>query len=217
MADTVSSYIHELNNPLSNIYMLSQVMEAENDITSMKQYISLLKQSVQQLKDIQADYNEYRKTGKNPIKLSSVNLSAMLSSIVDEYRIMAATKNVRIIPSIRPCKIFTDGAKLKQAVSNIISNSIKYNVNKGTVSVCCVGSAGKAEIKIIDTGIGMDSDELKQIGTPFYRSKKTEVTGTGLGFSLVKKIADNLGWGLSVTSEVGVGTTVTLSVQSVAT
>lgn len=213
MADTISSFIHEIGNPLSNVYMIAQVLETETDISVIREYTSMLRQSVQQIKEIQADYNEYRKTGKMSTRPSVVNICTLLSSIVSEYRVMAQANNVEISLNFKPCRIFTDATKLKQAVSNLLSNAIKYNKPKGIVHVSCTRNADCIEIAVSDTGIGMEPTELKQLGTPFYRCKRIETNGTGLGFSLVKKIADSLGWVISVKSEVGQGTTVTISVR----
>lgn len=214
MAETISSYIHEINNPLGNIYMLAQAIELETDMAATRQYVELLKQSVQQVKNIQADYNEYRKTGKNSVKPNIVNVGSLISEVVNEYRPQAAKKNIRLVLNVKQGRIFTDIVKFKQIISNLVSNAIKYNTDDGAVYISCSSGKelGSVEITIKDTGIGMTEAELKLIGTPFYRCKRVETNGTGLGFSLIKKLTDMLGWRLKVSSDIGVGTTVVLFV-----
>lgn len=213
MSDTISSFMHEINNPLSNIYMLVQVMEKETDIRSIKQYSGLIQQSIQQVKDLHTDFNEYRRTGKMSIKPSIVNIGSLLSGVVEEYRLTANKKNITITLNIKPCRVYTDAVKLRQVVSNLLSNAIKYNVVNGSIEIKCVYNNPGVDITISDTGIGMDLTELSQLGTPFYRCKRVEVPGTGLGFSLVKKIVNSLSWEINTTSELNKGTTVVLSVR----
>lgn len=211
--DTVSYFMHEINNPLSNIYMLVQALGDMNidERDTVKEYLNLIQQSTQHVKDLHAEYNEYIKIGKMSINPSVVNLSRVLSSIADEYKLVANKKNVRIVLNVdkEQKRITVDVVKLRQVIGNVISNAVKYNNNGGSVFINCVDN----KITISDTGIGMSADELKQIGAPFYRCRRIDAEGTGLGFATVKKITDSLGWELNIKSEVGKGTTVTVSVR----
>jgi signal transduction histidine kinase len=212
MAENVSAFMHEIKNPLNNVYMLVQSIEKEEDVESIKQSMALIKQSIQQIKAIEGDFNEYRKTGKTSIRPGTINIGGMLSSLVEEYRPMANSYNVKLNVVYKVGRIYTDGDKLRQVLSNMLSNAIKYNKNGGTVYVTYNKTPTTTNIIVKDTGIGMSEEELKCIGTPFYRSKKVDAPGTGLGVSLIKKITGMMGWGLDISSKEGMGTEITLTV-----
>lgn len=192
-----STFIHEIKNSLGNIYSLVEIID--KDPTELKVCMPLIKDSIRQIRSIERDYDEFRKSGKTTIKINTINASSLCMSIVDEYHAAAAEKNIKIKTNCKALKIGTDATKLRQVISNLISNAIKYTKPGGCVLVEC-GIADKAYISISDTGIGMSPEEIKQLGTMFYRSKKIEVEGTGLGWALIKNIATSLNWEVLVKS-----------------
>jgi two-component system sporulation sensor kinase B len=208
------SFMHEIKNPLSNTYSLVQLLEDENLSEEASSNIKLIKQSIEHVKEIEKDFNEYIKFGKTSINCSTVNVGQLLEATIAEYKWAAYQKNITIISNIKVCRVHTDATKLKQVISNLISNAVKYTKPFGQINISCYSIVSGAQITISDNGIGMTEEELKQLGIPFYRCKKMDVEGTGLGISTVKKIVNLFGWQLDIKSTPNVGSNFTLKVIS---
>ncbi len=192
-------FMHEIKNSLSNIYSLAEIIE--NDPKEIRECLPLIKAAIQQIKNVEYDYDEYRKSGKTTIRLTPVNLATLLTSISEEYRITAEEKNINIKLSCKNIKIQTDTTKLRQVLANLITNAIKYNYTNGQICLECKLVGDRPAIIISDTGIGMAPEEIRLLGTMFYRSKKINVPGTGLGWSLIKSITSIMGWDINVRSK----------------
>ena len=105
--------------------------------------------------------------------------------------------------------VFADSVRLKQVILNLLSNGIKYNNPKGSVTVVKELNEDKHSIKLkfIDTGPGIPPDKLKDIFEPFNRleADKTAIEGTGIGLSICEKLMEMMDGNLKVESTVGVG------------
>jgi signal transduction histidine kinase len=214
-------FLHEIKNSLNAVYGLcdliqlsqltqqqhAQQQSAEPDSTA--EYCELMKKSIDSIKNIEKDYSEYIKTGRKTMSYSIVDVAAVVREITD-----VESKKAPIKTDLRKCRAYTDANKLKQVVVNLISNAEKYGNGK-EISVSCYTKDNAAVISIEDHGIGMTKEQLAKIGTPFYRCKKIEAEGTGLGISFVKKTCNLLGWDLSIASELNRGTTATISIKHI--
>jgi len=193
-----SVFMHEIKNSLSNIYSLIDIIEG--DPNELKFCLPLIKEAIKQVKNVEKDYDEFRKSGTNSIKIIQVNLLALINSITDEYKSMADEAKITFSVKCKNIKIQADATKLRQVLSNLISNAIKYNKPGGKVLIDCQVDE-KINIIVSDTGIGLSPDEIQNLGTTFYRSKKIDVPGTGLGWALIKNICKILGWNVVVRSK----------------
>lgn len=113
-----------------------------------------------------------------------------------------------------PVPMVTDEKKLAQVLINLITNAIKYT-KSGEVRLAVVPEAGDVEFRVEDTGVGIEEDRLEEIFLPFHQledPRTRAATGTGIGLSLVKDLAELLGGGVSVESTVGRGSTFTVRV-----
>ena len=216
--DTYVTYIHEVKNALNSIYGLAQIIEDESDLSEQHKYIKMIISAVNSIKEIDKDFDEYKKTGRTSINRSVLYVNTVVNQIINEYKSLAKEYNVEIKTNIKPARAYTDPNKLKQSLRNLISNAIKYSDNKKDnkfISIECQNLGNIVKIIISDNGIGMDEKELKLLGTPFYRSKKIESIGSGLGISLVKKLSSLLNWDLIITSKPAIGTTVVLTLYHI--
>ncbi len=224
-----STYIHEIKNPLNAIYGLIQLIENSNELTEIKQYNELIKHSCDRIQQINTDFSTYQNTTVIECKKETVNVGQLLNKIIDEHQGLARQYNIRIVRNIKTARAFTDSGKLAQAIINLISNAIKYGISNtyqtnnssvpdsNLIEVECLSTGVGAKIVIRDHGIGMSCEELKKIesGTLFYRAKRIERPGTGLGLNIVKAFAKKLNWDLTIKSELGHGTTVTLTIHHI--
>jgi signal transduction histidine kinase len=108
--------------------------------------------------------------------------------------------------------VIGDEARLKQVLSNLASNGVKYNRENGRLGFTIERVNGSVSIQVQDTGIGIPEDSLDKLFQRFYRVPGTEniVRGTGLGLNITKSLVEAHGGRIVVDSTVGVGTTFTV-------
>jgi signal transduction histidine kinase len=114
-------------------------------------------------------------------------------------------------------RAYTDANKLRQALINIITNAIKYSKTGGVVFISCYTDSKMPGVVILvrDNGVGMNNAEIAQVGKPFYRVKKIDRPGSGLGMCVTKKIALLLNIGIGIKSQQNVGTEVKLTIKHI--
>lgn len=214
---------HELRTPLNAILGFSQVIHDEvlgpvnnrryvdyaGDIVRSGGYLLRLIDNILDLSQVEADRSE--------LDITSVDLAALVEECVSDIRIGVgagtAISLVSEVASDTP-SIETDGAKLRQILLNLVTNAVKYNSVGGTCVISADTGAGFIDIRVRDDGIGISPDELSTVFTPFQRaSTRSErpPESFGLGLPLSKTLAERLGGTLTIDSEVGVGTTATIS------
>jgi cell cycle sensor histidine kinase DivJ len=116
-------------------------------------------------------------------------------------------------------EITADARAFKQIILNLVSNGVKFTERGGTVTVSCRVEANRLVLVVSDTGIGINGDDLKRIGEPFFQAGTTyqrRHEGTGLGLSIVKSLVALHGGEVSVSSKPGEGTVVAVTLPLVA-
>lgn len=146
------------------------------------------------------------------LKLSTVDLSATLNDIMDSYEPMFLDKNISVNKNIQNyVNMMGDMDYLKRIFVNILSNSIKYTNENGSVSVSLEQINDKIRIIVKDTGIGIPKEDLKFIFERFYRSdisRNRHTGGTGIGLTITKALVEAHEGTIKIDSEVGKGTSV---------
>ena len=105
------------------------------------------------------------------------------------YGFISDEKNIAIVLNSIKCSIYADPVRIRQAIGNIIDNSIKYSPNNSTINIDMENHDTKIVLKIKDKGQGIAEEDLPFIFDRLYRSPKVKtIPGTGLGLSLVKAI-----------------------------
>ena len=112
--------------------------------------------------------------------------------------------------------ISADGFRLRQVVDNLVSNAIKYTPGGGDVRVIAALDEGMVSLTVADSGIGVHEDELPKLLSPYFRTKaaREKASGTGLGLGITSEIVAAHNGTLTIESEAGVGTTVTVMLPS---
>jgi signal transduction histidine kinase len=142
-----------------------------------------------------------------------VGLEALLEQAASSFRDRARANDVSFdTPIAGAPTIVSDGDRVLQIVSNLLDNAFRWTPRKGTVTLSYESANGTTAIHISDTGPGIPSADQDAVFHPFY-SRRGE-GGTGLGLSIGRELAHALGGRLTVDSEVGEGTTFTLSLPS---
>ena len=105
-----------------------------------------------------------------------------------------------------------DAGLFTRALENLVGNAIRYTEQRGRITMDARIQEGSVLLSITDTGVGIPAEDLPRIYDPFYRGTNSRrEQGFGLGLTTVKSIIENHGWNISVSSQVGAGTTFTIS------
>jgi signal transduction histidine kinase len=150
---------------------------------------------------------------------AAVDLEALLRRVVSEFQQEAGAAGVALAlaPVEGRCVVSGQEDSLAELAENLISNAVKYTPREGRVDVSLGCGAGRVELRVSDTGIGIPPEEQSQVFDEFYRAGNARTSGapgTGLGLSIVKAVAEAHGGTVSVESEVGAGTTVRVSLPA---
>lgn len=212
---------HELRTPLNAIIGFSDVMRQElfgalNE--RYKIYVNHINDSGDHLLRVINDILDLSKieAGKLELHESAVNLTAAVQTCVSLLTERAREAKISLDYPTQPSAYLKgDEIKLKQITLNLISNAIKFTEPGGTIRVEVMMRAedGAIALSVADTGIGMDEDEIKIAMEPFRQVNSARSRlhqGTGLGLPLAQSFAELHGGTLTVESEKGVGTRVTI-------
>ena len=185
------------------------VDQAKTSKNICQEIIDMVRRSAQRIQEQVRDIADCVKGLSTPLKLSPCHLLTVVETVMKTLQIMAAqkgvtlqTKNLESLPLIQ-----ADDRRMFKAFYNLIDNAVAEMPDGGTITVQGTHNveAQQIDISVTDTGRGMPPDVRDSLFTPHVVSRKTG--GTGLGTKIVKDVVDAHHGHISVTSEVGVGTT----------
>ncbi len=211
---------HELRAPLTAIRgYASMVMEDKTATASSKQYSERVKLSTERLLTIVNDLLDVARiqSGKLSITKESVDIASVIKAVSDELRISASEKNITLSGEglDQPAFAIIDGKRLHQALTNLVSNSIKYT-KEGKIEIALEDKNKNFEIRIKDTGMGIAAKDQKNLFAPFYRVENedvSQITGTGLGMWITRQLLEIMGSKIEVESIKGVGTHIVVTIN----
>jgi signal transduction histidine kinase len=153
-------------------------------------------------------------SGNRKRELADLDVCEVAKSAIETLIPDATAKKVTIqLTTPGPMPMRADRGDLEMIFNNLVSNAVKYNREGGQVRVSVEGQAGTVRIAVTDTGIGMSPKETAQLFREFSRIKNPQtrnILGSGLGLSILKKVAALYGGDVQVQSEAGVGSTFTV-------
>lgn len=146
---------------------------------------------------------------ESPVSKSVLDVSNLLPQIIEMFKPLALKKDISIRYHIdSSCKVLIAGDSLEVMVGNLLSNAIKYTPLKGCITVESRTEAADAIITVIDNGFGMDVNKTNEIFERFVRLEHTsDISGTGIGLSIVKELVTAHGGDINVYSQLGKGST----------
>ncbi|MFA0544956.1 sensor histidine kinase [Vibrio splendidus] len=215
---TVDAIAHDIRTPLSRITLASQTALLNNaDQQAMKDALADCSEHAMQASNMLTALMKLNDelTGKRIPQKVPTQVSDVIANVVSWYEDVAEDKQVELeVESADGLMIQSDPDKLTQVLVNLVDNAIKYTEPEGRVTVKVEQSSeGKVEITIQDTGVGIEQKYQDLIFERLYRvdSSRSNIEGYGLGLSLALAMVENLEGTLVVESELGVGSTFTLS------
>jgi signal transduction histidine kinase len=216
----VSMVAHELKSPLSAILNYINVILTgmfDDNPGKVREMLERCKVRGEALLELIRDllFINRREAGKAPKNVEELDLKKVLSAQLEFFRVQADRRGltVSLAAALPRYPARADRGDLDRIFMNLISNGMKYNRDKGTLTIG-ISDAGPAwEISVADTGIGMSEAEMVDLFQEFYRvkSRKTSgITGTGLGLATVKRVLAEYGGRVTVSSQPDAGSTFTV-------
>ena len=219
---------HELRTPLNAIIGFSEIMMngtfGQLNIPKYEEYMGDIHSSACHLLEIINEVLDMSKIEAGRVELDEhlVDVDETIQSVERMMASRAFSGNIMIQSKIEPHlpALQGDPRLIRQVLINLVSNSVKFCKAGGTITVSgTLRTDGDLEIKVIDTGVGIPKDKIARALEPFGQIHETahavgDVTGTGLGLPLAKAMVELHGGHLYLDSEVGKGTTVTITFPS---
>jgi signal transduction histidine kinase len=221
-SDFVSNVTHELKTPLTSINMFAESIllgrvKSEKDL---KKYANVIVKESERLKRMITNILDFsrKENDKLAYHLKECDLLEIVNSTMDEMNYWLEINKFEVTLDLQEnIMAFVDPDGIKQVLSNLISNAIKYSDRKKKLIVRLYKKGTKALIEVEDHGIGIPEEKQKSIFDKFYRvnSKKNEnISGTGLGLTVSKDIIEAHNGKLLVRSIVNEGSTFTIILNS---
>ena len=212
---------HELRTPLNGIIGLSRILLEEQPTERQQNYLKTINSSAVSLSHIFSDIIDLEKIDASRIELhrKETDFYALLNDISNFALLMAEEKRLEFhlnCPPTLPNWLMLDGVRLNQVLWNLITNAVKFT-QQGSVTLSVEQTAdNEFAIRVTDTGIGIDEADLEKIFELYYQvnSNRHKSLGSGIGLSISKAIAQLMGGDLTVTSEIGQGSTFLLTFKA---
>ncbi|MEI7490735.1 MAG: ATP-binding protein [Bacteroidota bacterium] len=215
--DFIGNVSHELKTPLFNVQgYVSTLLEGGLDDPSInKEYLRRTEVSVERLIKIVEDLGEIAQLESGQMYLNKLRLDivALVAEVVEMLEMKAHDKEVQLIINRpdKPVWVHADRDRIRQVLTNIIDNSIRYSPGQnGRTKISFFDMDENILVEITDNGIGIDQDDLPRVFERFYRTsrgREASNKGKGLGLAIVKHIIEAHQQTINVRSTVGVGTT----------
>lgn len=210
-ADFISNVTHELKTPLTSIYMFAEslLLKRVKTASDRDEYLSIILEESERLKRMINNILEFSKLekGKPEYHFVRSNLAEILNAAIHELNYWFEKEKFDVVTEIDK-NLFAevDPEKMKQAISNLLSNALKYSIDTKKIFIRLYKTINDIRIEIEDRGIGISDDELPRIFDKFYRIDQNEsIPGTGLGLTVVKEIVEAHNGKITVTSKIGKG------------
>ncbi len=221
-SEFLSTAAHELRTPMASIYGFAELMLAQEfDAESRREFLSIIYKQSELMTAILNELLDLSRIearrGKDFV-FEALSAQALIKQVVSAFILPEGRSTPTLTVHQEARYIHADYKKAYQAILNVLSNAYKYSPHGGDVSITLVmetcpnnTSLPCVGIRVIDHGIGMTDEQLTRVFERFYRADTSgKITGTGLGMSIVQEIVLLHGGQVTLESELGLGTSVTL-------
>ncbi|MBE9180056.1 PAS domain-containing sensor histidine kinase [Oculatella sp. LEGE 06141] len=214
----VSMVCHEFRNPLNNILLsVSSVERYDSHLTSEQKesYLYGIKANVERMTQMIDDILMISKVEAKRIDIQpdTIDLVQFCRSLILEHQPNVNSVQIKFVSRNKSLMLKADETLLRSILANILSNSIRYSPNGGEVQFRLSRQKQQIVFQIKDRGIGIAPEDEPYLFEPFHRGRNvSNIPGTGLGLSIVKEFVDLLQGKIQVDSELGSGTTFTVTI-----
>lgn len=213
----LSNVSHELKTPIFNIqgYIHTLIDGGLHDPDINEKYLHKAAKHLDNLTDIVNDLEVISglESGGIPLNMKKFDIYSVAKEVLDSFELQARQNNITL--GFKPgcatgITVFADFERIKQVLTNLVSNSIKYGKENGKTLVSIYYMSDNVLVEVTDDGIGIAQDHLLRLFERFYRvdkSRSRKEGGTGLGLAIVKHIIEAHGQTVNVRSTLEVGST----------
>ncbi len=211
-SEFLASMSHEIRTPMNGIMVMAEMLAASEIPPKQRRYADVIAKSGQSLLSIINDILDFSKieSGKMDLEAIPVDLAEIAEDVTSLFWEKARSKGLDLAAFVHPAvpaKVLGDPVRLRQILSNLVNNAIKFTDRGGVLIKIEPGPAG-ITVSVQDTGVGIPKDKLASLFEAFTQvdqSTTRKYGGTGLGLAICKKLVDAMGGQLSVKSAPGKG------------
>ncbi len=223
-SEFLANMSHEIRTPLNGVMGVASALGRTNLTDDQREMVGLIESSAQTLESLLSDVLDLARieSGQMALKAEPFDLAHSVSDVAALFQASAQAKGLDLVCRIEPSAhgaFEGDAARIRQILSNLVSNAVKFT-EKGEVVVACAveeteAGAARLAISVSDTGIGFDSEAGARLFDRFVQADGSitrRYGGTGLGLAISRSLAEAMGGGLEAASEPGRGSVFTLKV-----
>jgi two-component system phosphate regulon sensor histidine kinase PhoR len=216
--ELVGNISHELRTPIAGIKAMAETLQsgAINDSAAARDFLSRIEGEADRLTQMVAELTQLSRieTGQAELRMATINLNTLIDEVIAEMGPLAERQQVALVkqlsPDLPPVK--ADRDRIRQTITNLVHNAIKFNKPNGRVTVTTSYDSGSVMVAVADTGIGISKDDLPHIFERFYKADKARTgRGSGLGLAIAKHTIQAHGGDISAQSEEGKGSVFSFS------
>jgi PAS domain S-box-containing protein len=212
-SELVGTAAHDLKSPLASIQLAVDLIVALGGLNEKQlQHAAAVRRAVRQMVALITDLLEITRIEAGiPLKVSPCRVGDYLEMVSIALSAQAAAKQITVaqdVPGDLP-EVLADPARLRQVLTNLVSNAIKYTPSGGQVTLTAAPDQNMVRVQVSDTGIGISAEDLPKVFDRFFRAQNVvlqDIEGTGLGLSIVKSLVERHGGRAWLESVPGEGT-----------
>jgi signal transduction histidine kinase len=221
--ELLANISHELRTPLARIRVVLD-LASEVDAERARRYVAEIAEDLAELERLVEDVltaarlelAEGKASGiAPPLRLEPTDLQALIDKIARRFRDGHPERALVIDGADDLPLVDADGPMLRRVLDNLLDNARKYSDAGSTIRITARAEGDHATVEVADEGIGIEQADLESVFTPFFRSDRSrarQTGGVGLGLTLARRIIEAHAGEITITSEVGAGTTVRFTV-----
>lgn len=216
---------HEIRTPINGVLGMLQVMETANFDHNQHRFLSLAKESAKSLLALINDILDFAKVDSGQLNLENIpfNLNQLLENCVNVFKFSTEEKSIKLESQFEATKdliVVADPTRIRQICANLVSNAIKFTP-AGKVKISSAlkpinTHQAKLTITVVDSGIGIAEEQLKNLFLPFRQadiSTTRKYGGTGLGLSICQNLAKLMNGQVLVESVIGQGSRFNVEIE----
>lgn len=216
--ELISTVSHELRTPLTSVLGYLELLEdqiAEQLDETQTAMLAVVRRNLMRLQELISNLLTLSRVEEAGLKVEALDLRAVAQEVVGDLRLTAASRAITLktIQSASPVMVLGDRTQLFRALTNLVSNAVKFSEPTDVVEVRVAPVGRQALLEVVDEGIGIPAADLDGLGSRFFRASnatRSEIAGTGLGLRIVQTIVDRHSGTLGIESVEDAGTTVTV-------